>query len=267
MDYESYEFIQNSKKPYLVFESSPFRSFSSEIRKANPLNWFRLGWYDFRWTQALYGNENSPSDRWKKFEKATGATFKDWHSPGDYIIIMGQKEGDSAVLAMYDKYECFWDWVVETVEKIREYTDKPILIRVHPKQNKKNPYLMGWPKSIKDTYPKWKNVFYSDNVASNADYRKQLHPSGLYEDFKRAHCVITYSSNSAIESLMEGVPTYTLGDASMAWPVGLKDLSIIENLPYDIDLTQWKNDLAYTQWTNEEHKAGESWAHLKELVF
>ena len=52
----------------------------------------------------------------------------------------------------------------------------------------------------------------------------------------------------------------------MIWPVALKDLSMIENLPYNTDLTQWKNDIAYTQWTMKECESGEAWSHLKNVI-
>jgi hypothetical protein len=53
----------------------------------------------------------------------------------------------------------------------------------------------------------------------------------------------------------------------MIWPIAHKDISQIENLNYNIDITQWKYDVAYTQWDRMENKTGESWAHLKPLFF
>ena len=90
---------------------------------------------------------------------------------------------------------------------------------------------------------------------------------GLYRDLEDAHCVITYNSLSSIESICEGVPTFAFEDGSMIWPIRQQGLENIENLNYDIDRTQWCNDIEYTQWTQREHAKGESWAHLKPLVF
>ena len=53
----------------------------------------------------------------------------------------------------------------------------------------------------------------------------------------------------------------------MAWPIAHHKLSQIENLNYNIDRTQWCNEVAYTQWTAEEDSNGDSWAHLKPLIF
>ena len=249
---QALKFILNSQKPYLVTESSVFRSSAK-----GSLEWKRLGWYDFRWTQGTFGNENSPPDRWKKFEIKTKIKFKDWHSPGDQIIIMGQKENDSSLLELYKEYHSFWDWVVSIITKIRQYSDRHILIRLHPKST-------GHRRARKKLKI-FKNISFSRKVDSKGNFHKGKAP-GLYYDLKKAYCVITYSSLSAVESICEGIPTYALGDASMIWPVALKDLSMIENLPYDTDLTQWKNDIAYTQWTIKECESGESWSHLKNIL-
>ena len=53
----------------------------------------------------------------------------------------------------------------------------------------------------------------------------------------------------------------------MIWPIAHKDISSIEKLNYNVDITQWCNDIAYTQWTATENRKGESWKHLKPLMF
>jgi len=253
----AYSFIKDSNKPYLVHESPSFR---------RHLGWARLGWYSYKWTEGVFGNENSPPDRWNKFEKETGITFKDWHSPGENIIIMAQKEGDSSLLELYRKYDSFYDWVEHIIYEIRKHSDRPIIIRPHPRNKSKGIKLAGkLQKKLKDKY-----ITVSQNTDSIKDFLGNgvsAKADGLYEDLKQAHCVVTYNSLSAIESICEGIPTFAFNDGSMIWPVALNDLSLIERLPQDIDLTQWKYDIAYTQWTGEEHRRGESWAHLKPLMF
>ena len=251
---QAFKFILNSRKPYLVTESAIFRSSGKE---SHARDWKRIGWYDFRWKQALFGSKNSPPDRWKKFEKKTKIKFKDWHSPGDQIIIMGQKENDSSLIELYKEHNSFWDWVILIITKIRSYSDRPILVRFHPKSSDRS--------KARKKLKKFKNISFSKKVDNKARFA-QGKALGLYHDLKNAYCVVTYSSLSAIESICEGIPTYALGNASMIWPVALKDLSMIENLPYNTDITQWKNDIAYTQWTMKECESGEAWSHLKNVI-
>ena len=253
-----YRFIRDSGKPYLVNESASFR---------RHMHWTRLGWYSYKWTEGVFGNENSPGDRWKKFQEASGVQLKDWHSPGDSIIIMGQKEGDSSLLNLYKDYNSFYDWAEQIILQVSKYTDRPIILRPHPRNLSRGTKLSN---KLRNKYPKLK-ISVSENTDSLADYlpdeKNENKADGLYQDLKKAHCVITYNSLSAIESICEGIPTYAFEDGSMIWPIRQTDLANIENLNYNIDRTQWSYDIAYTQWTQREHATGESWAHLKPLIF
>ena len=243
-----YEYILKSKKPFLVQESASFREH---------IEYTRLGWYSYKWSEGIFGNKNSPRDRWTKFEKDTGIRFKDWHSPGSHILIMGQKEGDSSLNKLYNSYDTFYQWVEDIIKRIRQHSDRTIVIRPHPRNLK---YGINQSERIR---AKFKNVIVSKDVNSNG----YTGGESLERDLQNAHCVVTYNSLSAVESVVKGIPTFALDDGSMIWPIAHKDLSKIESLDYNIDITQWQNDIAYCQWTNQEHKTGESWAHLKPLIF
>lgn len=243
-----YEYILQTKKPFLVQESPNFRKYRDQ-------GWQRLGWFSYKWSDGLFGNKNSPPDRWNKFVELTGIKIKDWKSPGDKIIIMGQKEGDSSLNNLYDQGLSFTNWIQLTVDEIRKYSDRKIIIRPHPRNLKAG--LKG-AHSIKG-----KNVKVSENITVGGNQGGD----GLDADLKQAHCVVTYNSLSAIESVCDGIPTFALNNGSMIWPIAHKKLSDIENLNYEIDIQQWCYDIAYTQWTVEEQKQGESWAHLKPLIF
>ena len=246
---QGYEFILQSNKPYLVSESPSFRKYP---------HYARLGWYSYKWTDGVFGNENSPSDRWNKFVADTNIKIKDWNSPGDCILIMGQKEGDSSLLKLYQTYESFYDWVDSVVKQIRLYTDRKIILRPHPRNLR---YGYSCCLKIKEKYG---NFEISENVSTTIPDQGGL---GLDLDLKKSHCVITYNSLSAVEAVCEGIPTFAFEDGSMIWPIAHKDLNQIENLNYSIDIKQWCYDIAYTQWTATENRKGISWQHLKPLMF
>jgi len=246
-----YEYILQTNKPFLVQESPNFRKYRDG-------GWQRLGWFSYKWTEGIFGNENSPPDRWNKFEQETGITFKDWNSPGDKIIFMGQKEGDSSIIDIYKQgFATYTEWMLKTIQDIRTYTDREIIIRPHPRN------LRGGLKGANWVANQISNVRVSDNLTKGGGQGGE----GLAADLQQAHCVVTYNSLSGIESIEEGIPTFALHNGSMIWPIAHRDLSQLENLRYDVDITQWKYDIAYTQWTIEEQQRGESWAHLKPLMF
>ena len=246
--HKAYQFILDSNKPFLVSESPAFREFPE---------YSRLGWYSYKWTDGIFGNENSPPDRWNLFQQKTNIKIKDWNSPGDHILIMGQKEGDSSLNKLYEKYNSFYDWVEVLIKDIRRYSDRKIIIRPHPRN------LGHGIKLSKKVSGKYKNIEVSEDIVSDG----VSGGASLDRDLVNAHCVITYNSLSAVEAVTRGIPTYAFDDGSMIWPIAHKDLSQIENLKYDIDITQWCYDIAYTQWSIEENRKGVSWAHLKPLMF
>jgi hypothetical protein len=85
----------------------------------------------------------------------------------------------------------------------------------------------------------------------------------LAEALSGASQVITVNSNSAVDAVLAGVPTVTLDRGSMAWPV--TSHSIWSPLCYT-DREQWAYDMAYCQWTLDEMRSGDAWAHIKEAL-
>ena len=68
---------------------------------------------------------------------------------------------------------------------------------------------------------------------------------------KKAHCLLTYDSTSAVDAILEGVPVFALS-RTMAEPVcnkfGVDDI-LNPRMP---DRTAWCNWIAYQQWTSDE---------------
>jgi hypothetical protein len=78
------------------------------------------------------------------------------------------------------------------------------------------------------------------------------------------HALVTFNSNAATESVMLGVPVFTLAPANAANPVASQDLSQIES-PYWADtdkLYAWACHLAYGQFHVKELKDGTAYRIL-----
>ena len=247
---KKYQYILNSQKPFIVSESAPFREYN---------NYLRFAWSSYGWVDANCNNENVGNERWNKFAKETNISIKEWKSRGDDIIIMGQKEGDSALAHIYDTYETFYDWVLDVILQIRKYSDRRIIIRPHPRNLSRGITLAT--RIASD--PNMKNVVVSENLTKGGNQGGE----GLEADFNRAYCVITYNSLSGVEAVTRGIPVYALDNMSMVWPIAHRDFSQIEKLDYTIDLQDWKNKIAYTMWNRKEVSSGDAWAHLKHVYF
>jgi hypothetical protein len=118
-------------------------------------------------------------------------------------------------------------WISETIDQIKLHTDRPIIVR--------------------DKAP-----------------RPQRITRTIFEDLNNCHAMVTYQSIAAIESVLYGVPAFTLAPTA-ADPVCDKDLSLIENpTSQDIDkLYKWACHLAYGQFHIDELKNGNAYRILK----
>ena len=87
----------------------------------------------------------------------------------------------------------------------------------------------------------------------------------IEQDFALAATVVSHSSNSCVESVIEGIPSFVTSKKSVAWDVTSHDLSEINN-PKIFDREQWLNNLAYTQWNLKEIEKGLPFKHLGILI-
>jgi hypothetical protein len=125
-------------------------------------------------------------------------------------------------------------WVEQTVAKIKSVTDRPIVVRPHPRQRIAS--IEG--VTIRNPQP-------LANTYDGFDFEK---------DLTNAWCVINENSGPGCQSVIAGVPAF-VGIDSMAAPVANLDLLDIEK-PWMPDRTAWLEDMAHTEWTVEELAAG-----------
>jgi len=92
---------------------------------------------------------------------------------------------------------------------------------------------------------------------------KQWHRKTIFEDLDNCHALVTYQSIAAVESVLYGVPAFTLAPTA-ADPVSDKDLSLIETPSvHDIDkVYKWACHLAYGQFHLDELKNGTAYRIL-----
>ena len=180
-----------------------------------------------------FGPLNNNDSRVKQFE----LSLRPWRTEGDHILLCLQhdKSEQWASMPPLEKY------VKDTVEKIRQYTDRKIVVRPHPRCPLKNmPVLnnVGYeiPRQIKNTY---------DDFDLN---------------FANAWAVISHSSNPGIHAVLNGIPAF-VSEESLAYDVGNPDFSTIAS-PKTPDRQQWLNDYTHTEWTIEEIAQGIPFSRL-----
>jgi hypothetical protein len=77
-------------------------------------------------------------------------------------------------------------------------------------------------------------------------------------DLENCHAVIVFTSNSAVDAIMAGVPAFTMAQC-VASRMSLNDLSLIEKPYYPEKRYEFGCVLASNQWTMDEIEQGDAW--------
>jgi hypothetical protein len=191
----------------------------------NRTEWLSIGW------NGLNGRARFPnfedSDRWNR---NFGDHMKPWRfDPEKPVLLIGQHPNDVSV----GPYHI--DWIRGAYDFLRGEGFK-VRFRPHPRVSKAG----DW----RGTYGK---------------FRSWSVDEPLQKALKNCSFVVTYNSNSGVESVLEGVPTMAMDAGSMAYPVRLADWDEIK-FP---DRTRWAHRLAFAQWNEREIRKGDAWDHVK----
>lgn len=187
---------------------------------------------------AYFGIEGNNSARAEQL----GLRIEPWRTNGEYILICGQHNRSLQWIGQPPMSQ----WLMDTIETIQCYTDKPIVFRPHPRcklenieTQYKNVYRQE-PKKLPDTYD---------------DFDMQ---------FERVYATVSWSSNPGVRSVLKGVPAF-VGPSSLAYDVSNINLANIED-PAMPDRTQWLNDYAWTEYTVDEIANGVPLSRLTDML-
>jgi hypothetical protein len=217
--YEQYRALD---KPVVIVDVGALYRGETWKIAVNHIN--RLGYYGH--------TENLDMDRPRKLGISLALNF----SKNPAILIAAQHRF-SLQLANQNHEE----WIMDIVEEIRQVTDRPIVIRPHPRSplqmDTLNPTItIEKPQKVANTY---------DSFDMHFDY----------------HAVVNYCSGPGIQAAISGTRPI-VGTYSLAAPVSVN----IEDIdkPYDIDRDQWLVEICHTEYTIKEINNG-LWIHRLKL--
>ena len=233
--------VINNARNYIVIETPLL---NRTVVKASNHSFYRIGLNGFLSDSGEFNNADSSASRQGLFN-VTPKPFKD-HSTGSILVLL-QLPGDASL-----RESNHGEWLLETIESIREKTDREIIVRFHPGMSEK-----GHENFFKDigkiVFMNYKNIVWSDGKSSS-----------LAQDFEKTGVCVTYSSGSAIDSVIAGVPTITIDAGNFAYPISSKTLDDLDSpyIPTDQERQQWINNLSYCQWSREEMSRGDAFRHI-----
>lgn len=185
--------------------------------------------------------DNPDPNRWNIIFDKLGLSLKPWNSnKGNCILICAQRDGGWSMGGV-----AVFQWVVETINKIRKFSDRHIVVRFHPGDREYKKHV------IRLNRLGLKNVSVS------------LNQHDIREDFKNTYAVVNYNSSPAVASVIEGIYTFVLDpEKSQAKDVTSVNLSEIES-PKTFDRIPWIEKIAMSHWNQEELISGQAWKHMR----
>lgn len=124
------------------------------------------------------------------------------------------------------------NWIEKTVREIRQFSDRKIIVRPHPRSP------IG-PLSL-----------------SNVELEKPVQLKNTYDSFDidyLCHCVVNYNSGPAVQAAIHGIPVIC-DQTSLANPIS-GQMENIEDIVLP-DRTEWFLKLCHTEWTINEIATG-----------
>ena len=192
-------------------------------------------------TTGFYFDRDIDSSRWIKIQNDLGIELKPYRTSGNHILICLQRNGGWSMRGLNVQ-----TWLDRTIDQIRKYSNRPIVIRKHP----------GDKKFLEILKTNYKNVTVS-------------HPNkSLQEDFKNAWATVVYNSSPSVASLIEGVPAFLTDphpEHSQTFGIANTNLSLIEN-PLLNERQQWIERLSMCHWTFNELRSGEAWRFFRQYI-
>ena len=220
---------RNKNKPVVVLEVGGIKRNETWKIGINGIN-----------READFANQNVDGERWKKFN----IELQPWKQTGDKIIICGQHSNSH----QWRNNPPMSTWFDQQITQIRKHTDKPIVIRPHPRNG------------VSLNAKKYQNV----KIVTPQRDRRTYDDTDLAERLKSAWAVVSHSSNPAMTAVFSGIPVY-VSEASLSYDVGNVSYENI-NHPNMPDRKQWANKLAYTEWWPDEIAQGLPWARIKKRL-
>jgi len=181
-------------------------------------------------------------NKWNRYSAWHRVELQPWRTSGSHVIIFCQRPQGWNMLGQDQEV-----WLDSMIQKIRTYTDRPIMIRMHPGDGDRFVAI----RRIQSKYGK--QVL----ISAHTTIREAL--AGCWG-------AVGYNSTPNVVAAIEGVPVYVQDPIhSWAQDIAFSDLSQIENPPMP-DRSAWINKIANIHWSNEEVRSGQLWSAVKQYI-
>ncbi len=205
-------------------------------------NWHRYSLDGVYPTAGTYFFGELDREKWSQYSTWHNVAVKPWRVNGTHILIFCQRPKGWNMRGNDQN-----QWLDQTIANIRQFSNRPIRIRLHPGDGS---------KAVTINYLKAR---YATSVAISYNERIQ-------DDLDNCWCAVGYNSTPNAVAAIEGVPV-CLSDPSNSWAkdVAFSDFFMIENPPMP-DRSEWIHQIANIHWSNQEVSSGHLWRSIRSYI-
>jgi len=235
--------IQNSK--YVCVADANLFLYANKSNK--PWHYLRYSFNGVFPDTGIYFDDNPDPKRWQQISRDTGITLEPMKHKGKHIVICLQRNGGWSMGRI-----AVLDWARKTVNEIKRYTDRTIVIRPHP----------GDKKALKTYIPQLDQIYKNDSQVKILS--KQDNP--LEVDLQKAWAVVNHNSSAIVGPIVQGYHAYITDPLkSQCADVAHVGFENIES-PQEFDRQSWLERISMFHWKFSELEDGSAWRHMRNYV-
>lgn len=234
---------QIKKGKYVI--SGDANLFLYATQNNHPHHYLRYSFNGVFPTTGNYCDDNPDPKRWQQIKSDLNIDVGNHKKDGRHILIAVQRNGGWSMGKMD-----LGDWVEKTVYNIMSYTDRPIVIRLHPGDKRSQKYMPNKIRNLK----RFKHVTISEFGRP------------LDADLQNCHAVVNHNSSSIVGPLIKGYPSFiTDSPNSQCREVSHTDLKLIDT-PQEFDRQAWLERISMFHWKFDELRDGTCWRHMRKYI-
>ena len=177
------------------------------------------------------------------------------------VTLQNNKLNDKILIAAQHNKSLQWegmpgleDWTVDLIYKIRQYSERHIVVRYHPRC----PFFIPTQRF---------KMLLMNKVIENCTLETPMQIESTYDAFNidyNYHCVINHSSGPGINAVIAG-SNVIVDTKSLAYPMSIA-LEEIENPPKKKNKEKWLVEISHTEYTVDEIAEGLWLKRLKDSL-
>jgi hypothetical protein len=194
----------------------------------------------------IYFDSNLDPKRWQQISQDCGIRLEATKRTGNNIVVCLQRNrgwsmGNTSIV----------EWALKTVEKIKQHSDRQIILRPHP----------GDKKAVVTYLPQLARVFKTDRRVKISTQEMPLEV-----DLADAWAVVNHNSSAIVGPIIQGYHAFiTDPEKSQCREVSHSDFSLLET-PKEFDRQRWLERISMFHWKFTELENGAAWRHMRNYV-